>query len=419
MPNWKWIVLTSRRLMIVVPCALSACGGGGDSTGPVNATSTAVGAAVSQNIATSSTASTTTPTTRSAVTDTVTSPATASQSTTTSTTAAATNNMVTASNISTLPTTSNVANNNTNAQNTNNNASTNNNANAVQPTTSKPIASSTVIQVTVVNASGPDLPSNPAQRQTAKTYRFGSTSRQYLEYLPADYNRSNKTYPLLIFFHGSGEAASQSGGNVDAVKNFGPPMWIDQGHDMCFAVNGAQQCFIVVSPQSLDWSTNAEGVGMLEWAMSRYRVDTSRIYVTGLSMGGGLAWTMASAKTSTGQVVARQLAALAPIAGLTSPETLGCNIAYEQLPVWAFHGLNDNVVSPDYSRRIVGLLNGNPINGADRPCSPNASPDARLTLLGGNGQFVDHYLSWTIAYDPHTQVEGNKNLYQWLLSQHR
>lgn len=408
MPNWKWIALTSRRLMITLSCALSACGGGGDSTGPVNATSTAVGQVVSPSYATiTSTANSTAPQDSSTATT-----QTTVTTSTPSSTVPTSSNVVTASNVNTASTSNTVANNTTQS-------STSNTPTPPKTTTSKPVASPAAVTPAAVNYSGPDLPGNPAQRQTAKTYRFGSTSRQYLEYLPADYNRSNKTYPLLIFFHGSGEAASQSGGNVYAVKNFGPPMLIDQGHDMCFAVNGTQQCFIVVSPQSWDWSTNAEGVGMLEWAMSHYRVDTNRIYVTGLSMGGGLAWTMASAKTSSGQTVARQLAALAPIAGLTSPETLGCNIAYEQLPVWAFHGQNDNVVSPDYSKRIVGLLNGNPINSADRPCSPNASPDARLTLLGGNGQFVDHYLSWTIAYDPHTQVEAGKNLYQWLLSQHR
>lgn len=146
----------------------------------------------------------------------------------------------------------------------------------------------------------------------------------------------------------------------------------------------------VVSPQNSRgwWNTN-DTAGMLAHAIKTYRVDPERIYVTGLSMGGGAAWTLSMASvagSSPKRFWASQIAAVVPIAGAADPKNSNgaiCNVMVaNNLPVFAFHG--------------------------------TADPTAKLTLYPGVG-----HDAWTKTYDPATQVETGRNIYQWLLSHTR
>jgi len=91
-----------------------------------------------------------------------------------------------------------------------------------------------------------------------------------------------------VFFHGAGETGPADGSTLAKVKTHGPPKLIAADHDMCFDTPSGRECFIVVSPQnSRNWWHLNDTAGMLKHAMTSYRVDPKRVYVTGLSMGGG------------------------------------------------------------------------------------------------------------------------------------
>ncbi len=51
---------------------------------------------------------------------------------------------------------------------------------------------------------------------------------------------------------------------------------------------------------------------MIDFAIKKYRIDTTRIYVSGLSMGGGVTWEYAAAYAS-------RVAAIVPICGASTP----------------------------------------------------------------------------------------------------
>ncbi|MCW4011906.1 MAG: alpha/beta hydrolase-fold protein, partial [Candidatus Bathyarchaeota archaeon] len=139
-----------------------------------------------------------------------------------------------------------------------------------------------------------------------------SRKTKYLLYLPKGYSEEEK-YPLLVFLHGAGER----GDDLELVKIHGPPKLIEAGHDFPF---------IVVSPQvSLDeWWSPDTVVWLTKEIMENYSVDTERIYLTGLSMGGFGTW-------HTATKYPEMYAAIAPICGGGDP-TKAHRI--KDVPVW-------------------------------------------------------------------------------------
>ncbi len=104
----------------------------------------------------------------------------------------------------------------------------------------------------------------------------------YLLYLPEDYERSSKKWPLVLFLHGSGER----GLDIELVKRNGPPKLVEEGQKFPF---------ILVSPQCPDltiWD-NKTLIYLLDEIESKYNVDKNQVYLTGLSMGGHATWPLA------------------------------------------------------------------------------------------------------------------------------
>jgi predicted peptidase len=200
----------------------------------------------------------------------------------------------------------------------------------------------------------------------------GKTSLNYLLYLPQNYSTETaEAFPLILFLHGSGER----GDSINKVKAWGPPKIAEE--------KGLP--FIVVSPQC---PLNETWVSMLfplrqllDEIIANYNVDTSRVYLTGLSMGGFGTFAMA-------QAYPEYFAATAPVCGGGTPGLVKYS---KNIPTWIFHGDADDVVLPENS---VAMYNALKENGAD----------AKLTLFPG----VNHG-SWIPAYN-------ESGLFEWFLT---
>jgi predicted peptidase len=195
----------------------------------------------------------------------------------------------------------------------------------------------------------------------------------YLLYLPPGYGKGDKTWPLLMFLHGSGE----SGSDLKKVKVHGPPKLIAAKKDFPF---------IVVSPQSprLGWNVDALR-GLLDDLVARYKVDPDRIYLTGLSMGGYGTWALAAAYPE-------RFAAIAPICGGGWTADAA---KLKHLPIWVFHGAKDKAVSVRRSQEMVKALEEAGAKNVKFTLYPDAEHD-----------------SWTETYN-------NPEFYEWLLKQKR
>ncbi|WP_375579326.1 Ig-like domain-containing protein [Marivirga tractuosa] len=225
-----------------------------------------------------------------------------------------------------------------------------------------------------------------SQNQIAKESPEGTW---YYEYLPADYDENNKDYPIMFFFHGLGERGNSKGDLTKVTRN-GPPKHVKLGHDFPF---------ILISPQlktsNGNWSPSYMDEVVEHVLNSGLRIDENRIYVTGLSLGGGGAWFYA-------QSFPEKIAAVAPVCGSRNSTSKAEDIAAENIPVWAFHGDADGVVP---YLRTVNMVN------AINAITPTISPKAKMSIYEGVG-----HNSWSNAYSTDNSIHS-PNLYDWFMMQ--
>ena len=102
-------------------------------------------------------------------------------------------------------------------------------------------------------------------------------------------------------------------------------------------------------------------IAALRQVVSRYSVDTSRIYVTGNSMGGMGTWQMLlDYNTQTGSL-GHIFAAGMPLAGAQrTADPNKAAAAIRSVPIWAIHGAQDKEVSLDWDRTMARLLSDSP-----------------------------------------------------------
>src|SRR5947207_2585212 len=223
----------------------------------------------------------------------------------------------------------------------------------------------------------------------------------FYEFKPADYNsNSSANFPLIIFLHGIGERGDGSS-TLSNVLNVGLPHYINMGATMSFSVNGQQQSFLVLSPQlSYNYGSweNFYVDEMIKYAKNNLRVDANRIYLTGLSLGGGGVWKYASASAANAQ----QFAGIAHVCGTCEYSNL-CNIAQNRVAVWAFHAMDDGTVSVGCTQNAISALNS---------CGAQIAPKATYYPTG------NHWI-WDMAYDMTHNIQSPLNVFEWMLTQSR
>jgi len=198
----------------------------------------------------------------------------------------------------------------------------------------------------------------------------------YYLYYPEEYEtQPQKKFPILLFLHGGGE----SGDSLVAIKRNGPPKMIIEGKKFPFLILAPQNPY-----QKKWWNTRAVNQ-LLDSIVSTNRIDQSRIYLTGLSRGGGAAWEMAVQYPN-------KFAALAVVCGMTPvPYASWIN---KKLPIWVFHGEEDKSIPISESETMVDRLKG-------------MGYEVKFTRYPGVG-----HNSWIQAY----QTDA---LYEWFMNQQK
>ena len=242
-----------------------------------------------------------------------------------------------------------------------------------------------------------------AQTHTPKYITVCSNIKGFYEYLPKGYQPSDTLqYPLIIFSHGAGETGNGSAANLPKVLANGTPKQIKDGiFPDSFFVNGQHYKFIVLSPQYVAWPSVGHMDTLINYAIANYKVDTSRIYLTGLSMGGGITWNYAADSFKK----CRRIAAIVPVCGATGANTYrGKIMAVARLPVWATHNNGDPTVPDSTTTNMVNFINAN---------KPAPLPIAIKTTFISNS-----HNAWSATYNLSFRPNG-LNVYEWLLTHKR
>ncbi|WP_052306936.1 carboxylesterase family protein [Chitinophaga pinensis] len=213
-------------------------------------------------------------------------------------------------------------------------------------------------------------PQTPGITVQTADYKQGNIA-EYLLYIPDTYNdMKSYKWPVVIFLHGVGEI----GNDIDVIRQVGLPR----------VVKGKP--FVMIAPQctAVWWNTDVLQQ-LYKEVLKKYHVDSSRIYLTGLSMGGFGTWNWA-------QTSPEKFAAIVPICGIGTPSQ-ACVL--KQMPVWAFHNADDPTVTVAGSRDMVNAL---------KSCGSSLVKYTE-TPTGGHD-------AWTKAY-------ADTALYSWMLRQHQ
>jgi predicted peptidase len=202
---------------------------------------------------------------------------------------------------------------------------------------------------------------------------------KYVIFVPKDY-KGDKDYPCILFLHGAGESGSD--GKKQTTVG------------LAKAVKAREKKgsfpFITIFPQSnpRGWTASSgpgkTAMAILAEVRKNYKVDANRIYLTGLSMGGGGTWSLAVAHPD-------MWAAIVPICGAGGAKAADME-KIKDIPCWVFHGDADPTVKVTVSRDLVAALK-------------KAGSNVRYDEFPGVG-----HNSWDRAY-------AKDELYTWLLEQ--
>lgn len=200
-----------------------------------------------------------------------------------------------------------------------------------------------------------------AQMFEYRSHTNGSIAKYSMPYrlfVPSNYNPGN-SYPLVLFLHGAGERGTDN--NAQLTANRGATIWAEletQASHPCFVV--APQC-----PEGKQWVNTSWVQGsysidnilvsnelkmvkdIINTLQTQYSIDASRLYITGLSMGGYGTWDFILRYPS-------MFKAAIPMCGAGDPTKASL---IGSMPVWTFHSNDDAAVPVSGSRDMVNAIN--------------------------------------------------------------
>jgi pimeloyl-ACP methyl ester carboxylesterase len=227
---------------------------------------------------------------------------------------------------------------------------------------------------------------------TPRQIAINSNVSGYYETLPARYSLTTKRYPLIVFIHGIGEL----GTGLSRLNCCGLPYHIKGGtFPAKFLVGGKYYSFIVITPQFRVRPSAANVQSVIDYAKSKYRIDPARVYVGGMSMGGGSTWDWSV-------VYGQNAAAIVPVCAGTRPTTtMAANVATKNLPIWSLNSSSDAVVPIQWGKDWINWIDAR---------NTTYAPKTKLTIWSG----ITHNGTWGKAFNPVTKVDGY-NIYEWML----
>lgn len=241
-------------------------------------------------------------------------------------------------------------------------------------------------------------PVDVGYKMSALTYKApNEVMLPYRLFVPENYDEGT-AYPLVLYLHGAGERGNDNSAHV-AKNSVMQTLLTKENQEKYPCIVLAPQC-----PAGVWWASDVTEVDantakldspaaqqpllyavhqLLISTRNDFNIDTSRIYITGISMGGNGTWEMLRLFPDT-------FAAAVPVCGWGQSTDVAGMV---NTPIWAFHGAKDATVEPAGSRDMV-----------------KAIQDAGGKVVTYTEYPNEFHQSWEIAY-------READLFPWLFAQ--
>lgn len=268
---------------------------------------------------------------------------------------------------------------------------------------------------------------------------LGGYQMSYRLVLPAGYDPNGPALPVILFLHGYGGAM---GTNNTAQMDANVQPLLDA---TTLSTTGSQRAIVIVpqcpvggvwnsknlnngvynwTPGGTNTSSYSEtpaqqaarpisnalqaAVDIVDYVKATQKVDSRKIYITGLSMGGFGTWDAITRYPG-------KFAAAMPLSGGGNVQAASTLV---NTPIWAYHGTQDNIVYPNGSTNMIDAIRN------------SGGKKSVYTLQGGRG-----HQGWDQFYTPYSAVNqfsyrvgdqnttssqstyNNYNVYDWLFAQ--
>ena len=234
----------------------------------------------------------------------------------------------------------------------------------------------------------------------------GDVTNSY-EFVPAGFNMNDPSvkYPIIFYFPGVGDVKTSDPQSVRNLRLRAIPLELEGGN---FGVGNFN--FIVIGMQGSASSSASEYAAFMEnYVLVKYRnkIDFYRVYLTGLSMGGGRIMEYMANPT-----LAAKIAAIAPVStGTGCPFVAGCG------PGSTYFTIINNLVN---NPSLGIFFNHNVLDETVKYTVSKGYVDGVNALQPGRAKaFFDHtkpeHDAWSAAYSSKSTIFENKNMYDWLL----
>lgn len=229
----------------------------------------------------------------------------------------------------------------------------------------------------------------------------GNDTMPYRVLLPLNFDPAKK-YPLIVFLHGSGERGNDNEKQLvhgaklflrDSIREKYPAIVVFPQCSQSSYWSNVKFLYSDDSKKRTGFEFQAGGepttamrllMELLKTLQHDYKLNKKQLYVGGLSMGGMGTFELVSRKP-------KMFAAAFPICGGAN-EALAKKM--KQPKWWIFHGLKDDVVSPEFSKKMADAIQ-------------QQGGSVKLTLYPDA-----NHNSWDAAF-------AEKDLLQWLFAQHK
>jgi predicted peptidase len=220
----------------------------------------------------------------------------------------------------------------------------------------------------------------------ARIYRNGSQSMPYRLFVPPGY-RPEMPYPVVLWLHGAGGAGSDNRLQILADQTLGTRTWTKPQNQ------AKHPAFVLVPQSSTNWVTNGMDrlspemslvLSILDTVRTEFNIDPRRMYVAGQSDGGIGTWNIILQRPNL-------FAAAVPVCGSGDPSKVA---VIANMPIWAFHGERDKVISVGESRKMISALK----------------------RAGGHPRYSEYS---NAGHDVWLRAFTEPDLVDWLFAQHR